>query len=116
MPHKANEQHYEVPPAFFDAVLGHRRKYSSCFWPAGVDNLDDAEDAALLETCERAGLADGMKILELGCGWGSLTLWMARALPRRDIVGVSNSTPQRHFIEGEAERAVSPTSRSSPLT
>ena len=93
LPHKANEQHYEVPPEFFDAVLGHRRKYSSCYWPDNVDSFDAAEDAALRETCRRAGLADGMDILELGCGWGSLTLWMAEHYPSSNIVGVSNSPP-----------------------
>jgi cyclopropane-fatty-acyl-phospholipid synthase len=104
LPHKANEQHYEVPPEFFDLVLGHRRKYSSCFWPAGVNNLDAAEDAALAKTCARAGIADGMKILELGCGWGSLTLWVAERYPDAEIVGVSNSEPQRRFIEEEVAR------------
>lgn len=102
LPHKANEQHYEVPAAFFDLVLGARRKYSSCWWPEGVDSLDAAEEAALAATCDRAGIADGQQILELGCGWGSLTLWMAERYPRARIVAVSNSRSQRAFIEAQA--------------
>ena len=78
---KANEQHYELPPAFFGAVLGRHRKYSSCWWPEGVTDLDGAEAAALQATCERAELADGQQVLELGCGWGSLSLWMAERYP-----------------------------------
>ena len=98
VPHLANEQHYEVPSEFFTLALGRHRKYSSGFWPAGVTTLDDAEDAALHATCERAGIADGQRILELGCGWGSLTLWMAQRYPRARIVGVSNSASQRESI------------------
>lgn len=75
--HKANEQHYEVPAEFFRHTLGRRLKYSGAYWPDGVTTLDDAEAAALGVTCARAGLQDGMRILELGCGWGSLSLWMA---------------------------------------
>jgi cyclopropane-fatty-acyl-phospholipid synthase len=104
LPHKANEQHYEVPPEFFTQVLGPRRKYSSAWWPAGVSTLEQAEDAALQATCERAGLADGQQVLELGCGWGSLTLWMARRYPASRITALSNSRPQREFIEAEALR------------
>ncbi len=104
VPEKANEQHYEVPAAFFDAVLGSHRKYSSCWWPEGVETLDDAEAAALTATCERAGIADGMRVLELGCGWGSLTLWMARHHPGAFITAVSNSHSQRAFITAEAAR------------
>ncbi|HEY8050087.1 MAG TPA: cyclopropane-fatty-acyl-phospholipid synthase family protein [Ramlibacter sp.] len=102
--HKANEQHYEVPAEFFRLVLGARRKYSSCWWPAGVENLDAAEKAALGATCERAGIADGQRILELGCGWGSLTLWMAERYPGARITAVSNSHSQREHIEAEAAR------------
>lgn len=102
LPEKANEQHYELPPALFEAMLGPQRKYSCCWWPDGVDTLADAEEAALAETCARAGLADGQEILELGCGWGSLSLWMAARYPKARIVSVSNSAPQRLFIEGEA--------------
>jgi len=102
VPHKANEQHYEVPAGFFAAVLGKHLKYSCCYWPGGVDNLDDAEREALRATCERAGLEDGMDILELGCGWGSLTLWMAHHYPNSRIVAISNSTAQRHYIQDKA--------------
>jgi cyclopropane-fatty-acyl-phospholipid synthase len=104
VPDKANEQHYELPAAFFEAVLGHQRKYSCCYWPEGVTDLDSAEQAALQMSCERAGLSDGMDILELGCGWGSLTLWMAGHYPASRIVAVSNSRPQRHYIEAQAHR------------
>jgi cyclopropane-fatty-acyl-phospholipid synthase len=102
LPGKANEQHYELPAEFFCAVLGARRKYSCCWWPDGVETLDQAEVAALAETCARAGLADGQRILELGCGWGSLSLWMAERLPHARITAVSNSLSQRAHIESEA--------------
>ena len=102
--HKANEQHYELPPEFFGEVLGRRRKYSACWWPAGVRDLDGAEEAALAATCERARLADGQRILELGCGWGSLTLWMAERYPFARITAVSNSHSQRSHIQREAAR------------
>lgn len=74
---RANDQHYEVPAEFFALALGPHRKYSCCYWGEGIDSLDAAEAASLAITCERAELADGMRILELGCGWGSLSLWMA---------------------------------------
>lgn len=102
LPEKANEQHYEVPAAFFERVLGPHRKYSCCWWPDGVGTLPDAEAAALNATCERAGLADGQRILELGCGWGSLTLWMAQRYPASRITAVSNSRSQREHIEAHA--------------
>ena len=102
LPEKANEQHYELPAVFFDTVLGRHRKYSCGWWPEGVDKLDDAEAAALRLTCERAGLADGQHILELGCGWGSLSLWMAQHYPHAHITAVSNSHSQRGFIEAQA--------------
>lgn len=102
VPEKANEQHYELPPAFFELCLGAHRKYSCCFWPQGVSTLDAAEAAALAETCQHAGLADGMDILELGCGWGSLTLHMASAYPGSRITAVSNSASQRVYIEAQA--------------
>ena len=104
LPNKANEQHYEVPAAFFALALGPHRKYSSCWWPAGVDTLDAAEAAALTATCERAELADGQRILELGCGWGSLTLWMAKHYPASRITAVSNSSSQRLHIEAAAKQ------------
>jgi len=95
----ANRQHYEVPAEFFALALGPRRKYSSAWWPAGTRDLAQAEERALEATCQRAGLADGQRILELGCGWGSLTLWMAERYPNARITAVSNSAPQREFIE-----------------
>ncbi len=97
----ANEQHYELPPEFFALVLGRRRKYSGCDWPAGVSTLDEAEEASLGLIGRRAELADGQEILELGCGWGSLTLWMAERFPRANVLAVSNSAPQRRFIESQ---------------
>ena len=103
-PEKANEQHYELPAAFFAAVLGPHRKYSSCFWPGDDVTLEAAEAAALTATCERAGIADGQRILELGCGWGSLTLWIAERFPASRIAALSNSHSQREFIEAEAAR------------
>lgn len=98
----ANEQHYEVPAAFYQATLGRHLKYSGAYFPEGVDTLDAAEEAMLRLTCERAQLQDGQDILELGCGWGSLTLYMARAFPGARITAVSNSTSQRAFIEARA--------------
>jgi cyclopropane-fatty-acyl-phospholipid synthase len=105
LPHKANEQHYELPAPFFSTVLGHRLKYSCCYWAEGIGTLDQAEEEALRVTCERADLADGMDVLELGCGWGSLTLWMAEHFPGSRIVAVSNSSAQGDFIRNRAERA-----------
>lgn len=105
LPEKANEQHYEVPAAFFGAVLGSHRKYSSCFWGEGsgaVHTLAQAEAAALQATCERAGLADGQQVLELGCGWGSLSLWMAERFRGSRITALSNSNSQREYIEAQA--------------
>ena len=105
VPNKANEQHYELPSAFFEAVLGPHRKYSCCLWPDGPAFLRDAEENALRATCEHAEIADGQRILELGCGWGSLSLWMARRYPNSHITAVSNSVPQRLFIENQMESA-----------
>jgi cyclopropane-fatty-acyl-phospholipid synthase len=102
LPEKANEQHYELPPALFEAMLGPQRKYSCCWWPEGVSTLQQAEEAALAETAARAQLADGQRILELGCGWGSLSLWMAARFPNARILSISNSASQRAFIEGQA--------------
>jgi len=98
----ANQQHYEVPTRFFLKVLGPRLKYSSCIWPEGVDTLANAENAMLDLTCQRAQLEDRMDILELGCGWGSLTLWMAERFPNARILAVSNSETQRAHIETQA--------------
>lgn len=98
-PEKANEQHYELPPAFFELVLGRHLKYSGCYWPDGTRTLDRAESNALSLICERAEIADGMNILELGCGWGSLSLWLARQYPKARVTAVSNSHSQRAFIE-----------------
>jgi cyclopropane-fatty-acyl-phospholipid synthase len=99
---QANEQHYEVPTGFFALMLGPHLKYSSGYWPAGVETLAEAEEAMLVLTAARAGLADGQDVLELGCGWGSLTLWMASTYPSSRIVAVSNSRTQREYIEQEA--------------
>jgi cyclopropane-fatty-acyl-phospholipid synthase len=98
----ANAQHYELPAAFFQSVLGPQLKYSSCLYGPGVDTIADAEEQALLETAVHADLKDGQQILELGCGWGSLSLWMARTLPNARIVSVSNSASQGEFIRQRA--------------
>ena len=98
----ANEQHYELPPEFFTLTLGPNRKYSCCLYPNGNETLAEAEIAALELSVEHAGLRDGQSILELGCGWGSLTLFMAQRFPASRIVAVSNSTPQRLHIQAEA--------------
>ena len=100
----ANEQHYEVPAEFFRMVLGKHLKYSSCLWEAGCSDLDQAERAMLELTAERARLKNGQDILELGCGWGSLSLYMAERFPMSDITAVSNSRTQREFIEREAKK------------
>jgi cyclopropane-fatty-acyl-phospholipid synthase len=96
---KANEQHYEVPAEFFRLVLGPRLKYSACLWPDGVETLAQAEEAMLALTCERAGVECGMTLLDLGCGWGSLTGWLSQRYPTSRIVAVSNSHLQREWIE-----------------
>ena len=97
----ANQQHYEVPAAFFARCLGKQRKYSCAFFPENVHSLDEAETLALNLTMERADIHDGMRILELGCGWGSLTLAMAARFPGARITAISNSSSQREFIENE---------------
>ena len=99
VPEKANEQHYEVPAAFYEHVLGRHRKYSCCLWDGPNDTLDAAEARALEVSCQRARLDDGQDILELGCGWGSLTLHMAATYPGSQITAVSNSSSQRAHIE-----------------
>lgn len=98
----ANEQHYEVAPEFYEKVLGKRLKYSSCFWPEGVLTLDEAEERMLEIYVERSAIRGGMKVLELGCGWGSFSLYAAERFPDVEFVGVSNSLPQRLFIEKRA--------------
>ncbi len=96
----ANQQHYEVPAKFFQLVLGSHLKYSCGYWPDPITTLDESELAMLRLTTERAGIVDGMSILELGCGWGSLTLHMAQQFPQSTITAISNSHSQRQFIEG----------------
>ena len=100
----ANEQHYEVPAAFYREVLGARLKYSCGLYESEDTGLDESEESMLRLTCERADLRDGQEILELGCGWGSLTLWMAEQYPGARITGVSNSASQREYILGEAAK------------
>ncbi|MFZ4774845.1 MAG: SAM-dependent methyltransferase [Terrimicrobiaceae bacterium] len=100
----ANEQHYEVPTEFFKLVLGPRMKYSGGYWPHDETTFAESEEAMLDLSCRRAGLEDGQDVLELGCGWGSLTLWMAEHYPGSRITGVSNSATQKIHIESEAAR------------
>ena len=108
LPEKANEQHYEVPADFFRLMLGPQLKYSCCWWDDTVGSLAEAEDRSLCLTANHAAIEDGMRILELGCGWGSLALWLAQHYPRCSIVSVSNSAGQRAFIEATArERGLS---------
>jgi cyclopropane-fatty-acyl-phospholipid synthase len=104
VPELANAQHYEVPAAFYQLVLGPRWKYSSCYWPDGVTTLADAENAALQETTLHAELQGGQRVLELGCGWGSLTFWMLEHYPRLHVTAVSNSHSQRRHLLSEAFR------------
>jgi cyclopropane-fatty-acyl-phospholipid synthase len=99
---EANEQHYEVPTRFFELVLGRHLKYSSAYFNPGVTSLDQAESDMLALTCRRAALRDGEDVLELGCGWGSLTLWMAEHFPASRITAVSNSRSQKQFIDQRA--------------
>lgn len=104
-PEKANQQHYEVPAAFYNTVLGSLNKYSCCYWKDDTHTLDRAEVNALELSCEHADLQNGQHILELGCGWGSLTLWMARHYPSSQITAVSNSHSQKAYIKQQAEKA-----------
>jgi cyclopropane-fatty-acyl-phospholipid synthase len=97
-------QHYEVPTEFYQRCLGPRLKYSSCLYESGTETLGQAEEKMLALTCQRARLADSQTILELGCGWGSLTLWMAEKYPQARITAVSHSRTQREHITGEARR------------
>ncbi len=100
---EANAQHYEVPAGFYQKVLGKRLKYSSCVFATPATSLDDAEEAMLRLTCERAEVRDGMDLLELGCGWGSLSLWLAEHFPQSRILAVSNSRTQKAFIDEQAQ-------------
>ncbi|MBB4351549.1 SAM-dependent methyltransferase [Aliirhizobium cellulosilyticum] len=101
---EANRQHYEVPAAFFSRVLGPSRKYSCCLYPTEHTTLKEAEVHALAETVKHAAIEDGMTILELGCGWGSLSLYLAAQFPNSPIVSVSNSASQRAFILATANQ------------
>lgn len=104
----ANQQHYEIPASFYDLVLGPHKKYSCCYFEPGDEgcqiSLQSAESKALEITCQRAGLVDGQTILELGCGWGSLTLWMAQRFPNSFITAISNSNSQRQYILDQARK------------
>ena len=104
VPELANEQHYEVPAEFFSLVLGEHRKYSCCYWDDGVQNLDAAERAGLELTCERAEIEDGLRVLDLGCGWGSLSLYIAENYPNCRVSAVSNSQSQHDYITRVAEQ------------
>jgi cyclopropane-fatty-acyl-phospholipid synthase len=97
-PDKANEQHYEVPAEFYEHVLGNHKKYSCCYWSDETNTLTEAEENALRITCQRAEIKNGHKILELGCGWGSLTIWIAMRFPNCNITAVSNSHSQKNHI------------------
>ena len=101
-PEAPNAQHYEEPPDFFELVLGPRLKYSACLWEDGTTTLAEAEEAMLDLTCGRARIEDGMRILDLGCGWGSFTLFAAERYPQARITAVSNSRLQREWIEARA--------------
>jgi len=98
----ANEQHYELPTGFFQQVLGRHMKYSCCYYPPGTRGLDAAEAEMLRLTTERAGIRDGERVLELGCGWGSLSLWLAGRFPGCRITTVSNSRSQKEYIDARA--------------
>jgi cyclopropane-fatty-acyl-phospholipid synthase len=105
LPQKANEQHYELPPEFLGLILGPRRKYSGCLWePSGTETLAQAEEATLDLYCRRARVRNGQRVLDLGCGWGSLSLWLAERYPGARITAVSNSHRQRGWIDAQRER------------
>ncbi|MEA9355876.1 cyclopropane-fatty-acyl-phospholipid synthase family protein [Bacteriovorax sp. PP10] len=102
MTNEANKQHYEVPTAFYDLSLGRHKKYSSCYWDQDTKTLEEAEQKALDLSIEHAQVQDGMRVLELGCGWGSLSLELARRFPNSKIVAVSNSKTQKEYIDNQA--------------
>jgi cyclopropane-fatty-acyl-phospholipid synthase len=104
VPELANEQHYEVPAEFFIEVMGDHLKYSCGYWPSDVDTLTASEAAALRLAVQRAGIENGMQVLDLGCGWGSLSLWIAEQFPQCSVTSVSNSSSQREFILRRAEQ------------
>eukprot|EP00730_Choanoeca_flexa_P011532 TRINITY_DN27009_c0_g1_i1.p1 TRINITY_DN27009_c0_g1~~TRINITY_DN27009_c0_g1_i1.p1 ORF type:complete len:353 (+),score=100.17 TRINITY_DN27009_c0_g1_i1:122-1180(+) len=99
----ANEQHYEIPTRYYDLSLGKRKKYSSCYWAEGTTTLEEAEDEAFRRTCMHAGIEDGMKVLDLGCGWGSLTLWLAEHYKKCTIHSISNSRTQKEYIDNKCK-------------
>ncbi|AZZ38289.1 SAM-dependent methyltransferase [Bdellovibrio sp. qaytius] len=103
MTKQANEQHYEVPTKYYELCLGQHKKYSSCYWDESTTTLEQAEQKALDISIERAEIKDGMRILELGCGWGSLSLELARRFPNSPVTVVSNSTTQKQFIDSKAK-------------
>lgn len=100
----SRRQHYEAPTELFQAMLGSRLKYSCCLWEGGARSLAEAEDAMLRLTAQRAGIADGQRILDLGCGWGSFALWAAERFPHAEIVAVSHSRTQHDYIVAQASR------------
>ena len=104
VPELANKQHYEIPANFYKYCLGRHRKYSSCYWEGNTKNLDEAELLSLKLTTQHAKLTNGQNILELGCGWGSLTLWMAKEFPKSKITAVSNSSSQKNYILKQAKK------------
>ncbi|KAG5638322.1 hypothetical protein H0H81_000740 [Sphagnurus paluster] len=103
VPEKANEQHYEVPTKFILSTLGPFGKYSSCLYPTGRETLAEAETFMLESYCEKAQLRDGLDILDLGCGWGSLSLFLAQKYPNSRITGISNSATQKAHIDATAK-------------
>ena len=111
-PSAANDQHYETPVAFFRLLLGPRLKYSAGFWPEGVTTLAAAVSAMLQATADRAGIEDGMRVLDLGCGWGALALWIAERFPRAQVTAVSNSIGQARYIAAQGTGPASETCRS----
>ena len=105
VPERTSEQHDELPAEFFTLFLGPRHKYSCGLWRGGVADIAGAEEAMLEVTCERAQIEDGMDILDLGCGWGALVLWLGERYPNARVTGISNSPAQRGHIEAEADQA-----------